>query len=181
MDLSYTFTNSGDCKIIYLKETEIRKRNKTFVMGLMYLEGKALLIACHLIIIEIQHKEMMMMMIIIHFSFMMWVKGWGGGLNDPRRGSFPHHPRLQPNRFPRLISQLLLSCSSKIIIYCKGVYYYVAQRKDYKIRWSSCNSGIKWNKIRNSFGFFFDTRKRSPATISFPPFFVPTYLLTYMD
>lgn len=47
-------------------------------MGLMYLEGKALLIACHLIIIEIQHKEMMMMMmIIIHFSFMMWVKGGG--------------------------------------------------------------------------------------------------------
>ena len=44
----------------------------------MYLEGKALLIACHLIIIEIQHKEMMMMMmIIIHFSFMMWVKGGG--------------------------------------------------------------------------------------------------------
>ena len=80
MDLSYTFTNSGDCKIIYLKETEIRKRNKTFVMGLMYLEGKALLIACHLIIIEIQHKEMMMMMIIIHFSFMMWMKGGGVGL-----------------------------------------------------------------------------------------------------
>lgn len=71
----------------------------------------------------------MMMMMIIHFSFLMWVRG----------ALMTHVADLSIiiracNRIDScLISQLLLSRSSKIIIYYKGVHYYITQKEDYKI------------------------------------------------
>jgi hypothetical protein len=128
---------------------------------------------------------MMMMMIIIHFFLLDVGEGGRRVLMTPTSRIFPSSSAPASESIP--VSSAPATpfeprSIAKIIIYYKGVHYYITLTRRI-IRSSSYHFGeskeildvIKLQEIRLASSD--TTRKRSPATILFPPFFSSSLLL----